>query len=79
MIEGFPRENGSGVDGEAGFATFKHYNELREKRMNLEAEVSIYFLDEQRVEGDDKNQQPKEEVLAPTVIRSLGENFLLQQ
>ena len=66
------------MDGERGFAAFAHYNELREKRMNLETEQSIYFLEEQRVEGDpDNHEQPI--VVAPTLTRSLGEDFLLQQ
>ncbi|CAF5145471.1 unnamed protein product, partial [Rotaria magnacalcarata] len=42
----FPRnteENDEQVDAESGYIEFKHYNELREKRLNLEAEQSIYF------------------------------------
>ncbi|CAF4416031.1 unnamed protein product [Rotaria socialis] len=48
IIEGFPRnteENDEQVDAESGYIEFKHYNELREKRLNLEAEQSIYFLE----------------------------------
>ena len=77
IIKGFPRENDDGFDCEPGFAAFKHYNDLREKRYNLEADLSIYFLDVQRVEGDMKDHQ--EEIVAPTLTRSLGEDFLLQQ
>ena len=77
IIDGFPRENDDGFDAEPGHAAFKHYQDLREKRMNLEAEQSIYFLDEQRVEGDSNKDQ--EEIVAPTLTRSLGEDFLLQQ
>ncbi|CAF5165510.1 unnamed protein product, partial [Rotaria magnacalcarata] len=55
---------------------FKHYNELREKRLNLEVEQSIYFLGVQRVEGEIKEQE--EEIIAPTLTRSLGEDFSLQ-
>ncbi|CAF4858579.1 unnamed protein product [Rotaria socialis] len=50
IIEGFPRnteENDEQVDAESGYTEFKHYNELREKRLNLEAEQSIYFLEEE--------------------------------
>ena len=43
--------------------------------MNLEAEQSLYFLEEQRVEGEIKEQ---EEIVAPTLTRSLGEDFLLR-
>jgi hypothetical protein len=75
IIKGFPQENDDGFDAEPGFASFKHYNELREKRFNLEANLSIYFLDEQRVEGEMKDQ---EEIVAPTLTRTLGEDFSLQ-
>ena len=78
IMNGFPQENDDGFDCEPGFAAFKHYNELREKRFNLEADQSIYFLDEQRVEGSQLNNQ-EEIVAAPTLTRSLGEDFLLQQ
>ncbi|CAF3994804.1 unnamed protein product [Rotaria magnacalcarata] len=50
IIEGFPRnteENDEQVDAESGYIEFKHYNELREKRLNLEVEQSIYFLEEE--------------------------------
>ncbi|CAF1372016.1 unnamed protein product [Rotaria magnacalcarata] len=79
IIEGFPintEENDEQVDAESGYIEFKHYNELREKRLNLEAEKSIYFLEIQRVEGEIKEQE--EEIIAPTLTRSLGEDFSLQ-
>ena len=76
MIEGFPRETDGEFDTEAGLAAFKQYNDLREKRFNLEADLAVYFLDEQRVEGEVKEQ---EEFIAPTLTRSLGEDFSLQQ
>jgi hypothetical protein len=76
MIEDFPKENDSEeLDAEPGFLAFKYYDELREKRFNLEAEQSIYFLEEQRVEGEIKEQQ---EIIAPTLTRSWGEDFSLQ-
>ena len=77
-IRGFPQENDDGFDCEAGFAAFKHYHELHEKRLNLEAEQSIYFLDVERVDGEPKNKH-EEEIVAPTLTRSLDEDFLLQQ
>ncbi|CAF2070781.1 unnamed protein product, partial [Rotaria magnacalcarata] len=73
IIEGFPRnteENDEQVDAESGYIEFKHYNELREKRLNLEAEQSIYFLEAQRVEGEIKEQE--EEIIATTFTRSNG-------
>jgi hypothetical protein len=77
IIEGFPKVNADdGMDDEAGFAAFKQYHELREKRFHLETEQAIYFLDEQRVEGEPNDQA--EEIIAPTLTRSLGEDFLLQ-
>jgi hypothetical protein len=73
IIEGFPKENHEElVDDDSGFIAFKHYNELREKRFDLEAEQSMHFLEEQRVEGGE------EELVAPTLTRSLGEDFSLQ-
>jgi hypothetical protein len=76
ILEGFPREGDNEFDTEAGIAAFKHYNDLREKRFNLGADLSVYFLDEQRVEGEVNDQQ---EVFGPTLTRSLGEDFLFQQ
>ena len=76
IIDVFPQESADGFDAEAGHAAFKHYHGLREKRFELEAEQSIYFLEEQRVEGEPNQEQ--DEVIAPTLTRSLGEDFLLQ-
>ena len=75
MIEGFPKENDDGFDCEAGYAAFKQYQELREKRINLEIQQTVHFLSEQQVESNNKD---REEIVAPTVTRSLGEDFLLQ-
>ncbi|CAF4897995.1 unnamed protein product [Rotaria sp. Silwood1] len=58
------------IESDAGYIAFKHYNELCEKRFNFEAEQSIYFLEEQRVEGAVNEQ---EEIVALTVTRSLTE------
>ena len=78
IIEGFPKENEQdNPDSQPSFAAFKQYHELREKRMQLEVEQSIHFLEEQRVEGEPDNpEQPI--IVAPTLTRSLGEDFLLQ-
>ena len=76
MVNCFPQDNDDRFDAEAGCAAFKHYHELRKKQMKLEIEKSLYFLDEQRVEGN-VNQQ--ESAVAPTLIRSLGEDFSFQQ
>jgi hypothetical protein len=78
MIEGFPKENENDrPESQPSMSAFKHYQELREKRMQLETEQSIYFLEEQRVEGEINN--PEEPlVVAPALTRSLGEDFLLQ-
>ncbi|CAF4322460.1 unnamed protein product, partial [Rotaria sordida] len=78
IIERFPNENDDGFDAEPGYAAFKQYYKLREKRMKLEIEQSLYFLFEQRVEGETNNRE-EEKVIASTLIRSLGEDFLLQQ
>ena len=42
----------------------------------VEVEEFSYFLEEERVDGYQNNSE--EEILAPTVTRSLGEDFLLQ-
>ncbi|CAF5133622.1 unnamed protein product [Rotaria sp. Silwood1] len=77
VVKGFSQENDEvfDIEPDAGYIAFKHYNDLREKRFNLEAEQSIYFLEEQRVEGE-LNEQ--EEIVVPTLTRSLGEDFSLQ-
>ncbi|CAF1570234.1 unnamed protein product, partial [Rotaria sordida] len=72
IITGFPQDNDEGFDAEPGYAPFKHYHDLREKRLKLEAEQSIYFLVQERVEGETN------EVITPTLVRSLGKDFLLQ-
>ncbi|CAF1148051.1 unnamed protein product [Rotaria sordida] len=76
ITDGFPQDNGEGFEAEPGFSAFKHYHNLRTKRLNLEAEQLIYFLAEKRVEGETNKQQ--EELIVPTLIRSLGEECLLQ-
>ena len=77
ILQGILQENDErfNVEADLGSRAFKQYNDLREKRLNLEAEQSIYFLEEQRVEGE-LNEQ--EEIVAPTLTRSLGEDVLLQ-
>ncbi|CAF4181423.1 unnamed protein product, partial [Rotaria sordida] len=79
IIERFPQENDDGFDAEPGYAAFQQYYELREKRMKLEVEQSLYFLFEQRVEGEINNSE--EEIIAPTLIQEhqllkLGPKFI---
>ncbi|CAF2150511.1 unnamed protein product, partial [Rotaria magnacalcarata] len=63
------------AEDDAGYIEFERYNELREKRYNLEAEQALYVLEVDRVERE-LNEQ--EEIVAPTLTRSLGEDFSLQ-
>ncbi|CAF3327953.1 unnamed protein product [Rotaria socialis] len=53
IIQGILPENDERFNGEEnpGSLAFKHYNDLRKKRLNLEAEQSLYFLEEQRIVG----------------------------
>ena len=77
ITEEFPVENATdNPSSQASVSSFKHYHKLRKQRMLLEVEQSSYFLDEERVDGYQNN--PEEEILAPTLTRSLGEDFLLQ-
>jgi hypothetical protein len=82
IIDGFPKENDD--DDENGITIFKNYHDLRMKRFELEAEQMCYFLLKQRVEGgvkekEEEEEDDEEEIVAPTLTRSLGEDFLLQQ
>jgi len=65
---------------EISCAAFKQYHKLREKRLNLEAEQSVYFLSIQRAEGE-PNDQELVEIIAPAAVptRQLPEEFSLQQ
>ncbi|CAF3452874.1 unnamed protein product [Rotaria socialis] len=45
-VELFPQDKDQGFGATAGHVAFKHYHELREKRLNLEVEQSLYFLEE---------------------------------
>ncbi|CAF3423134.1 unnamed protein product, partial [Rotaria sp. Silwood2] len=67
IIKGFIQENAEDFDIEldSGYIAFKYYNELREKRLNLEAQKAVYFLEEQRVEGDQIEEE--ETTVAPTL------------
>ncbi|CAF4901697.1 unnamed protein product [Rotaria sp. Silwood1] len=47
IIESFSQTN---TEDEVSFAAFKQYHELREKRLNIEAEKSLYFLSEQKAD-----------------------------
>jgi hypothetical protein len=83
MIEGMPQDNDDGFDAEPGYAAFKQYHDRREKRLNLEIEKSLYFLEEKRVEGNSKDQKEvtttEEEIIAPTPVRQLPEDFWVPQ
>jgi hypothetical protein len=74
IIEGMPKIIDGDLDAIAGFAAFEEYQKLRQERQDFEIQQAILFLDEQRVEGD-TNEQP---IVVPTLIRSLGEDFLLR-
>ena len=76
-IENLPQTNN---DEEISFASFKQYHELQEERLNLEIEKSLYFLSEQRFNGENNNLQKEEQdiIIASILIRLLGEDFLLQ-
>ncbi|CAF2033850.1 unnamed protein product [Rotaria magnacalcarata] len=71
-IEGFPQDIYEDLDGEAGLVAFKHYHELREKRLKLELEQSVHFLHVQRVEGEIDTQQEKQE----QQLLTLGPRFI---
>ncbi|CAF5181202.1 unnamed protein product, partial [Rotaria magnacalcarata] len=45
-VELFPQEKDQGFGAAPGHVAFRHYHELREKRLNLEVEQSLYFLEE---------------------------------
>ncbi|CAF4927915.1 unnamed protein product, partial [Rotaria sp. Silwood2] len=75
IIDRFPQDNDDGFDAEPGYAAFKQYHEIREKRIKLEIEQSLHFLFKQQVEGDINNLQIQEQIIAPTITRSLGEDF----
>jgi len=76
IIKGFPEHDNSSQDQESCLAAFIHYHELRLKRYNLEAQQSIYFLEEQRAGGEDNNLQ--EEIFAPVQVRILDPTLLVQ-
>ncbi|CAF3331449.1 unnamed protein product [Rotaria socialis] len=40
------------AEDDSGYLEFKHYNELHEKRYNLETEQSLYFLEAERAKGE---------------------------
>ena len=75
IIEGFPSTSDNQNDDPA-LAAFNTYHELKMKRLLLEVEQSLHFLDEQRVVG--KSIQQQEEIIAPTHVRSLGPDFIIQ-
>ncbi|CAF3488286.1 unnamed protein product [Rotaria socialis] len=76
IIVGFPKEENNEImidtEDDAGYIEFKRYNELREKRYNLEADQSFYFLEIERVEGELDEQ---EEIISPTHT-VVGRGFL---
>ena len=77
IIEGMARGGeDESFDADPSLQAFKRYHQLRTQRLELHAEQSLHFLVKQRVEGDVDND--KEEAVAPTLVRSLGEDFSLQ-
>ncbi|CAF3636257.1 unnamed protein product [Rotaria socialis] len=87
IIEKFPKKENEndkdkdddGTNAEEGYAAFEEYQKLREQRLKLEIEQSLYFLAEQRVE-DNNNNQEEEEIIAPTLqehqLLKLGPKFI---
>ena len=75
IIEGFPHDNENPND-DPSFAAFIAYHNLRKKRLEIEIEQSLYFLEEERVESEPIRQQ--ERAVTPTHVRSLGSNFAIQ-
>ncbi|CAF1283876.1 unnamed protein product [Rotaria sp. Silwood1] len=63
IIESFSQTN---TEDEVSFAAFKQYHELREKRLNIEAEKSLYFLSEHNC--PDSNTFVGRGFLAPAII-----------
>ncbi|CAF1059731.1 unnamed protein product, partial [Didymodactylos carnosus] len=63
---------------EAAQAAYLTYHELHLKRLDLEVKQSLYFLEVQRVEGNN-NQQEEDNYIAPTLFRQLGEDFTAQK
>ncbi|CAF2086674.1 unnamed protein product [Rotaria magnacalcarata] len=61
-------------EDEASSAALIHYHKLREKRLKLEAEQSVYFLSEQRAESVINNQEEEDdiEIIPPAYIRTPG-------
>ncbi|CAF1143494.1 unnamed protein product [Rotaria sordida] len=49
IMKAFSQENDErfNIEPDTGYIAFKHYNDLCEKRLNLETELPIYFLEEQ--------------------------------
>ena len=65
------------LDGLASLNSFEEYNRLRNERYTIEIEQAVHFLEIQRVEGE-INIDIEQPIVAPTLTRSLGEDFLLQ-
>jgi hypothetical protein len=85
IILGFPEDNEENEDDSdvtSGLVAFKHYHKIREERYTLETLQSLYFLEEQHIEKkppyNNQEEEDGEEVLAPTLTRSLDEAFSLQ-
>ncbi|CAF2028125.1 unnamed protein product [Rotaria magnacalcarata] len=81
IIEKFPKKenendkDNDGTNAEEGYAAFEEYHRLREQRLKLEIEQSLYFLAEQRVE-DNNNNQEEEEIIAPTLLTEQEHHLL---
>ncbi|CAF3353726.1 unnamed protein product [Rotaria socialis] len=75
IIQGILPENDKTFNGEEnpGSLAFKHYNDLREKRLNLEAEQSLYFF--RRAASRERSQRTRRNC-CPDSYKIVGRGFL---
>lgn len=68
IMKSFPKVNNEQI---TSYDKFVEYHELREKRLQMELKQSCYFLEVQRVEGDDNLQESEEDEEATAPILAL--------
>jgi hypothetical protein len=73
LLKSFPKTND---EENISYDAFARYHELRGKRLDLKLKQSLYFLEEQRVEGENNQQQEEEEeeeeiFVAPTPVQQM--------
>lgn len=78
ILKGFPKTN---QEENVSYDKFNIYHELRQKRLDLEAKQSCYFLEVERAEGDNsllESEEEEDDIIAPALALQWDEDLTIR-